>query len=54
MLGKVLAITPVERERNLQMKILQWFSKYRYPWFRGKRRLGMIQKSSILSLDHLK
>ena len=47
-LGKVKTSEDLKKARE---DIIRWFFWKRFPMFRGKRRLGMIQKSSILPSD---
>ena len=51
LMGRVLAKYPEEMKEDVVAALLPWFSRYRNPWFRGKRRLGMIQNTSILTPD---
>ena len=51
LMGKMLAKYPKKRRKEVESEIREWFSRYRYPWFRGKRRLGVIQNTSILGPD---
>ena len=47
-LGKVKTSEDMKKARE---NIIRWFFWTRFPRYRGKRRLGMIQKSPILPSD---